>query len=146
MQLSRGVLVASIQVDLDEDTLGRFKTDLLDRIQESGARAVILDLSGMDTLDSVEFAALRRIIQMARIMGTGSVLAGLKPGIVAALIDTGTDIEGVVAARNLDHAYQLIEAPPDLDPDEEGEEEAGSEADLEEEQEPDELEPREDLP
>ena len=83
MQLSQGVLVASIQVDLEEDVLARFREDLLDRVHESGSRAVILDVSGLETLDSEEFASLRRIITMTRLLGADSVLAGLQPGIVA---------------------------------------------------------------
>ena len=38
MQVSRGVVVASIQVDLDDDVLARFREDLLDRIHETGHR------------------------------------------------------------------------------------------------------------
>ena len=38
MQLSRGIVVASIQVDLDDDVLARFREDLLARLHESGSR------------------------------------------------------------------------------------------------------------
>ena len=113
MQVSRGVVVASIQVDLDDDVLARFQEDLLGRVHETGSRAVFLDVSGLETLDSHEFAALRRIIAMASIMGTESVLVGLRPGVVSALIEVEADVEGLQTAIDLDAAFALLEPAPE---------------------------------
>jgi rsbT antagonist protein RsbS len=101
-----------------------FKKDLLERIRASGASGVILDLSGLDTLDSYEFAELRRLIVMSRVMGARAVLVGLKAGIVASLVMTGVDVDGLEAAPDLDEAFRLLEpaleapeqAPPDDEP------------------------------
>ncbi|MFT5051995.1 MAG: rsbT antagonist protein RsbS [Chlamydiales bacterium] len=117
MQLSRDVIVASIQVDLDDDVLARFQEDLLGRVHEKGPRAVILDVSGLETVDSEEFAALRRIIKMVTIMGTESVLVGLQPGVVSALIEVGADVEGLQTAIDLDAAFALLEPAPEPEPD-----------------------------
>ena len=111
MQLSRGVLVASIQVDLDDAVLGRFRRELLERIHETSAKGVILDLSGIVVLDAAEFEALRRTVAMAAVMGARSVLVGLKPGIVSALMDTDVEVDGLMAALHLDDAFRLLEAP-----------------------------------
>jgi rsbT antagonist protein RsbS len=113
LQASRDVVVASIQVDLDDDVLDRFREDLLRRIHETGSRGVILDVSGLETLDSDEFAALRRIITMCTIMGAESVLAGLRPGVVSALIEAGADVDGLRAAINLDAAFALFQPEPE---------------------------------
>lgn len=112
MQLSRDVVVASIQVDLDDDVLARFQEDLLSRVHQSVCRAVILDVSGLETLDSCEFARLRSIIDAVGIMGTDSVLVGLRPGVVSGLIEVDADVEGLQTAIDLDAAFALLE--PDL--------------------------------
>jgi rsbT antagonist protein RsbS len=109
MQVSREVVVASIQLDLDENVLARFQEDLLGRVHETGSRAVILDVSGLETLDSSEFAALRRIIAAVKIMGSDSVLVGLQPGVVSALIEVGADVDGLQTAIDLDAAFELLE-------------------------------------
>jgi rsbT antagonist protein RsbS len=119
IQVSRDVVVASIQVDLDDDVLARFREDLLRRVHETGSRGVILDLSGLETLDSDEFAALRRIITMSTIMGAESVLVGLRPGVVSALIEAGADVDGLRAAINLDAAYALLQPEPEPEPESE---------------------------
>ena len=101
-------MVASIQVDLDDAVLAQFREDLLRRLQESGCHGVILDVSGLDTLDAEEFAALRHVITMTRIMGARSVLAGLRPGVVSALIESGIDTDGLTTAVDLDAAFGLL--------------------------------------
>jgi rsbT antagonist protein RsbS len=113
IQVSRDIVVASIQVDLNEAVLERFREDLLQRIHQTGSQAVILDLSGLETLDSSEFAALRRIITTCKIMGADSVLVGLQPGVVSALIETGADIDNLRAAINLDAAFTMLQPEPE---------------------------------
>ncbi len=112
MQLSRGVLVASIQVDLHDGVLARFREELLGRLHHTGATGVILDVSGLRILDSAEFAALRRIMDMTRLMGAESVLVGLRPGVVSALIAMGADVDGVQAAIDQDAAFARLEPEP----------------------------------
>ena len=116
LQVTHDVVVASIQTDLDDDILDRFREDLLRRIHETGSRGVILDVSGLETLDSDEFAALRRIITMCTIMGAESVLTGLRPGVVSALIEAGADVNGLQAAINLDAAFALLQPTPEPEP------------------------------
>lgn len=116
IQVSRDVVVASIQVDLNDAVLARFRDDLLRRIQESGCHGVILDASGLETLDSAELAALRRIITMTQIMGADTVLVGLRPGVVSALIESGADVDGLRAAINLDAAYDMLQPEPEPEP------------------------------
>jgi rsbT antagonist protein RsbS len=127
MQVSRNVVVASIQVDLDDDVLALFQQDLLNRVHERDSRGVILDVSGLETLDAHEFAALRRTMSMVTIMGTESVLVGLQPGVVSALIEMGADVEGLRTAIDLDAAFALLE--PELTFQPESESESRSEQD-----------------
>jgi rsbT antagonist protein RsbS len=127
MQVSRGVVVASIQVDLDDEVLMRLQGDLLSRVYETGSRAVILDVSGLETLDAHEFASLRHIIQSATIMGTESVLVGLQPGVVSALIEVDADVDGLKTAIDLDAAFALLERELDSEPEPEPEPEPGIE-------------------
>jgi rsbT antagonist protein RsbS len=109
IQVSRGVVVAFVQVDLDENVMARFQDDLLGRIQQTEARGAIIDLSGLEIIDSGEFAALRRVISAATIMGTRTVLVGLRPGVVSSLIEAGVQVDGLLAAVSLDAAFAMFE-------------------------------------
>lgn len=116
IQVSRDIVVASIQVDLSADVLARLRDDLLHCVNQSGSSGVVFDLSGLDTLDSREFNGLRQIITMCKIMGAESVLVGLRPGVVSALIEAGVDADGLRAAINLDAAYAMLQPEPDNEP------------------------------
>jgi rsbT antagonist protein RsbS len=109
LQVVRGCVVASIQIDLTPEVLQQFRMDLLERVQESRANSVILDVSGIDILDLDDFNGLRSTMEMAEIMGARSILSGLKPGVVSALIDLGADPEGLNAVLNLDDAFRLLD-------------------------------------
>ena len=109
LQVARGCVVASIQIDLDPEVLRQFRIDLLECVQKSRANGVILDVSGIDILDLDDFNGLRSTMEMAKVMGARPILSGLKPGVVSALIDLGADPEGVNAVLNLDNAFRLLD-------------------------------------
>ena len=110
LQVSRNCVVASIQIDLNDDVLRQFQSDLLSMLSSSGVSTVILDASGIKILDSEDFDSLVHIMKMAALMGARPIIAGLRPGVVASLIALDVDVENVEAALNLDHAFQLVDA------------------------------------
>ena len=109
MQLSRGCVVASLQIDLSEDVIARFRKDLLEFLHSTGADSVILDVSGLDVIDGNDFNALKLAMSMARLMGAHSIVSGLKPGVVSSIIELGVETRDVNAALDLDDAFDVIE-------------------------------------
>ncbi len=108
LQLIQGCLVASIQVDLTDQVLKRFRQELLARIASTRVHGVVLDVSGVDVMDSVDFEMLKTTMTMASVMGASPIIVGLKPGIVSALMDMDVDTRGVRAALNLDDALGML--------------------------------------
>lgn len=105
----RGCLVATLQVDLARGVLQRFQQDLLDQLASTRAKRVIFDCSGLEILDPDEFQGLQRVAAMARLLGARVVLAGLRPGVVAALITMGEDAKGLLTALTLDDALLALD-------------------------------------
>ena len=93
LQLLHGSIVASVQVELSEETLHRFQQDLLELLRASRARAVILDLSGVAILDSTDFESVLRTLRMATILAATPVIVGLRPGIAASWSSWGSEPE-----------------------------------------------------
>jgi rsbT antagonist protein RsbS len=116
LNLMRGCLVATLQFDLNRTVLEQFRSDLLDKLAAVRAKQVILDCSGVEMLDAEDFDALRRTIAMAALMGTKTVLAGLQPGVVSALIDLNVDVDGLETVLSLDDAFRLLEIESDPAP------------------------------
>ncbi len=110
LQLSQNSIVASIQVDLSDELLRLFREDLLNLLQSSEADGIILDFSGVEIIDAEDWAAIRGTMTMANLMGTRSIVAGLRPGVVSALVELEVDVEDIDAALNLDEALKLMAA------------------------------------
>lgn len=110
LQLIQGCLVASIQVDLTEQVLAQFRQELLERIASTHVHGIVLDVSGVEVMDSTDFDMLRMTMSMASVMGAEPVIVGLKPGIVSALVDMDVDTRDVRAALNLDDALRMLGA------------------------------------
>jgi rsbT antagonist protein RsbS len=113
LQRARDCVVASLQVDLDESILARFQADLLEFLARGAASGVLLDMSGVDVLDADEFRGLKRIMNMVAVMGSRPILAGLKPGVVSALVSMGLSGDRLETALNLDDAFARLEGDPE---------------------------------
>ena len=108
LQVSQGCVVASIQIDLTEEILTQFRKDLLDCLYETGAKGLILDLSGVEVMDSEDFQALNKTLSMASLMGAKAILTGFQPGVVSSLVDLNVEIDHINATLNLDAAFDLM--------------------------------------
>ena len=109
MRRERRSNLRAIQVDLSAAVLRRFRSELLDLIQTSGARGVILDVSGVEIMDCRDFEELSRIMTMAHLMGAPSVLTGLQAGVVSSLVEMGAETEGIATAMDLDDAFRVMD-------------------------------------
>ena len=109
IQLVRGHIVASIQVELGEEALEQFRGDLLDFLRDHSATGVLVDLAAVEVVDPVDFGNLRKILGMAQLMGARPVLTGLRPGVVSALVQLGAATSGLEASRSLDDGFELLE-------------------------------------
>jgi anti-anti-sigma regulatory factor len=110
LQLSRGRVLASIQVEIALPILERFRQDLLHFVSTHEAKSVILDLAGVEVMDLDEFNYLKGTLEMVAVLGARPILAGLQPGMVAALVEMGVESSGILAARNVDRAVDQLES------------------------------------
>jgi anti-anti-sigma regulatory factor len=107
---AHGYLVAGIQKDLTAEILSALERDLLARIFDSEARAVVVDVAGLSVIGPDEFAGLSRILAMAKLMGATPLLSGLSAGIASAMVDLGVDTRGITVVSSLDDAYLWLRA------------------------------------
>ena len=109
LQLVRGCVVASVQVELTEDVLHQFQQDLLQKVRDARARAVILDLSGVSILDSADFDSVLRTLRMARLMSAMPVIVGLRAGVAASLVEIGASADDIRSCMSLEQALEFVD-------------------------------------
>ncbi len=103
-----GNLIASIQVALSDQLVQQLQTDVTDAIERTSATGLVIDISGIDLMDSYISRAIRDTSLMARLMGVETVLCGLEPMIAMTLVEMGLDMKGVKSALNLEEAIELL--------------------------------------
>ncbi len=103
-------LLVSIQVDLSDGLVAELKEELTSEIQATNARGLIIELSGIDVLDSYIARSIGDISSIARLMGTKTVIAGLDPTMAHSLVEMGMTLEGLETALNLESAIESLAA------------------------------------
>ena len=103
-----GILVASIQVALDDRAVEAFQEDLLRSIVDTGAAGVIVDLTGVDVMDSFMAKSLSDISGSARLLGADVAIVGMRPAVALTLVQMGLTIRGAVTALNLEKGLAML--------------------------------------
>lgn len=101
-------LIASIQVALHDASAVQFKDDLLQRLHDTRARGVIVDLTALDVVDSFIGRLIADIAAMAGLMGAAVVLTGLQPAVAITLVELGLELPRVHTALNLEKGLALM--------------------------------------
>ncbi|MGE0711874.1 MAG: STAS domain-containing protein [Planctomycetota bacterium] len=105
----RGVVVVPIQVDLTDSLVERLEEDILLDIERRAARGLIVDVSAIELLDTYTAKALTRIARAAGLMGTPTIVCGLRPAVAQTLSEMGFRASGFTTALNLDDALDRSE-------------------------------------
>jgi PAS domain S-box-containing protein len=101
------VLVLPLIGTLDSLRAARLTESLLERIALDQAEVVILDVSGVPTIDSGVARHLLKTVEAARLMGTVSVLSGVRPEIAQSIVHLGIELGGLRSRTSLKDALQL---------------------------------------
>lgn len=103
-----GKLIVSIQGSLHDREAIQLQEDVLVKIQKSGSCGLIIDISAVPIMDSYIAKILNNIAREALVMGTRSVIVGMRPAIAIALVTMGLEFENLETALNLDYALELL--------------------------------------
>lgn len=101
------VLVLPIIGALDSRRAADLTHNLLDQIGEHHTRVVILDVSGVSTMDTQVAEHLLHTVQAAMLMGATSILSGIRPETAQAIVGLGIDLGQLRSRATLREALQL---------------------------------------
>jgi rsbT antagonist protein RsbS len=101
------ILLATIQTDLHDQAAEEFQEDLLNAIERTSAGGVIIDITGLETVDSYVARVLADTARMAKLMGSDTVIVGMRPEIAATLVRMGYGMN-VDTALNVDEGIARL--------------------------------------
>lgn len=101
-----GVLMMPLIGAIDQRRASDMMERLLAAIQSERASSFILDVTGVVEIDTPSANALLRIVRATKLLGTETILSGLRPAVAQALVELGVDLTTVVSVRDTQEALR----------------------------------------
>ena len=107
LQMGRTLLV-TIQLDMQDQMALALQDDLANKIADTGAKGVLIDISALEIVDSFVGRMLSSISGIARILSATTVVVGMQPAVAITLVELGLSLEGVRTALDVERGMQLL--------------------------------------
>jgi rsbT antagonist protein RsbS len=114
MYETQGCSVILVQQELTKEAAQELQRNVLGQIHFKSVKGVVIDLSGINIIDSQLWDIFSKTSQMIKIMGFPSIITGLSPGVVASIIDHDLNINEVATALNLEEALSILNQSAEL--------------------------------
>lgn len=106
-------LLVSIQVDLQDQTALQLQEDLAERITRTGARGVLIDISGLEIVDSFIGRMLSQIAGISRVLDATTVVVGMRPAVAITMVELGLSLDGVRTALDVEKGLRMLRPADD---------------------------------
>jgi len=103
------ILLTSIQIDLSDEEALEFQRDVLEMVQKTDARGIVIDITALSVVDSYMARVLNETVDSVRKLGAQAVICGIQPFVSLALVEMGRQLIGVETALNLDHGLKKLQ-------------------------------------
>lgn len=101
-------LLVTIQIDLYDKLATNLESDLVQMVNKTEAKGVLIDISGLTIVDSFMGRILGNIGSMSKIMDAETVVVGIQPAVAITLIELGLELKGVHTALNVEQGMELL--------------------------------------
>ncbi|WP_394817680.1 STAS domain-containing protein [Streptomyces doebereineriae] len=104
------VLLITLQGELHDGAAEQLQHDISRRIASSPmpVAGVVIDLSGVEIIDSFLGRVLAEIAASARLLAARTILAGMRPAVAITLVELGLTLPGLSTALNVEKALSLL--------------------------------------
>jgi anti-anti-sigma regulatory factor len=105
-QAASGVLTLPLVGELDDERARQVTETLLWRIVQTQASIVIVDITGVPTVDTRVANHLIKAVRAAELLGTQCLLVGISPQIAQTLIDQNIPLYGITTCATLQQGLE----------------------------------------
>ncbi|GAB2789211.1 STAS domain-containing protein [Streptomyces chlorus] len=105
------ILLVTLQGDLHDSTAQQLQQDLAETIVSAGVTGVVIDISGVEIVDSFLGRVLAEIAAQASLLAARTVVAGMRPAVAITLVELGLTLPGLRTALDTQAAMALLEQP-----------------------------------
>lgn len=102
-------LIVSIQVDMHDKLAIQLQSQILEEIEKTGAKGVLIDISVLEMVDSFIGRMLSGMASMSAIMDAAVVIVGMQPAVAITLVELGLEMPGVKTALNMEKGMEMLD-------------------------------------
>jgi rsbT antagonist protein RsbS len=107
-------LLVTIQVDLYDRLALNLEADLVQMVNKTSAKGVLIDISAVSIVDSFMGRIIGNIASMSKILDAETVVVGMQPAVAITLIELGLPLKGVHTALDMEKGMNLLKSMIDL--------------------------------
>lgn len=107
VQIWQGILLVPLIGTLDSQRTQQLMERLLERVTETSSPIVLLDITGVPTIDSQTAQHLTETISAVRLLGAEVTLTGVRPSIAQTLVHLGIDLSRFVTRSSLSSGLRM---------------------------------------
>lgn len=104
------VLLVTLQGDLYDSTAQQLQQDIAEAIARHRVTGVVIDLSGVEIVDSFLGRVLAEIAAQADLLAAQTVVAGMRPAVAITLVELGLTLPGLRTALSAEAGLELLRA------------------------------------
>ena len=101
-------LLVTIQVDLYDRLALTLEADLVQMVNKTQAKGVLIDISAVSIVDSFMGRIIGNIASMSKILDAETVVVGMQPAVAITLIELGLPLKGVHTALDVEKGMILL--------------------------------------
>ncbi|MFI9155560.1 STAS domain-containing protein [Streptomyces sp. NPDC053367] len=105
-----GVLLVTLQGDLHDGTAEQLQQDIGETVADSGVSGLVIDLSGVEIIDSFMGRVISDIAAQSRLLAAQTVVAGMRPAVAITLVELGLTLPGLRTALSTEEAMRVLGA------------------------------------
>jgi rsbT co-antagonist protein RsbR len=109
LQLRDGLLLLPLVGAIDSQRAMQVTTNLLNRIRDSRAQVVVLDVTGVPAIDTQVANHLMQTVDAARLMGADTILTGLSAELAQTIVTLGVTLGRIQTVGDLQGGIELAE-------------------------------------
>lgn len=107
LQVGRGVLAMPVLGHLHGDRATRMTEELLAAVSRHSAQAAILDLTGLQEIDTSTVQSLLRASRAVNLLGCRCILSGISPLVATLIVKLGLEAQSLTTVATLEDALAL---------------------------------------
>ena len=104
----RGLLLVTVPPDPDDETVSGLQQRILETMDRTQAKGLVLDISTVQTLDSFFARTVAETVQMVSLMGGRTVLAGMQASVAVTATQLGLTLGHAETALDVDRAFDRL--------------------------------------